>query len=91
MDTFKAFLATMACLTFLISQMVYAETWYTVDNATEGNQFTINDSNYTSSDYCFGVRAGDKVTFTEGGPGSYCETATFKVQRNGQVCHVKCH
>lgn len=92
MGSFKSLMASLIALMVFISPMIYAdETWYTVENASGGTDFSIANGTYVSKDYCFGVRTGDKVTFLEGGPGSYCETASFKVQRNGQVCEVTCH
>jgi hypothetical protein len=66
-------------------------TWYNVDSAKNGNRFRINDFTFVSDDYCFGVRAGDKVRFIEGGPRTGCSVAKFQNQRTGKVCNVKCY
>jgi len=82
------FISLLACLFF--SSTVFADDWYRVENATNSSRFTIGGYDFVAKDYCFGVRTGDKVRFTQGGPGSYCKTAVFELDRNNQTCEVTC-
>ncbi len=83
------YLVIGSCIFFLLPR-VNAKSSYAIEASVNDETFIVNGEVFKARTYCFDVRKGDKVIFTEGSAIGACSSAEFLNLRSNKKCEVWC-